>query len=56
MSYAPYVSAAYAVFVIVLGWDFLATRLQIKREMRAARRRDARAASRARPNPSVDTP
>jgi heme exporter protein D len=46
MSYQNYVIAAYAVFAIVLGWDFLAARLQIHRELRAARRRAAREASR----------
>lgn len=46
MSYQNYVVAAYAVFVIVLGWDFVATRLQIRRELRAAQRRAARVAPR----------
>ncbi|HEY4555290.1 MAG TPA: heme exporter protein CcmD, partial [Lysobacter sp.] len=35
MSYLNYVIAAYAVFVIVLGWDFVSTRLQIRRKLRA---------------------
>ena len=42
MSYQNYVIAAYAVFAIVLGWDFLATRLQIRRQLRIAQRRAAR--------------
>ena len=42
MSYQNYVIAAYAVFAIVLGWDFVSTRLQIRRELRAARLRAAR--------------
>lgn len=46
MSYQNYVVAAYAVFAIVLGWDFVAARLQIRRELRAARRRAAREAPR----------
>jgi|GEM_PF-133665 len=46
MSYLNYVIAAYAVFVLVLGWDFVASRLQIGRELRNARRRAARQASR----------
>lgn len=46
MNYQNYVIAAYAVFAAVLGWDFLAARLQIRRELRAARRRAAREASR----------
>ena len=33
--------AAYAVFAVVLLWDFLAPRLQIRRELRAARLRKA---------------
>jgi len=45
MSYLDYVIAAYAVFVLVLGWDFVACRLQIGRELRNARRRAARQAS-----------
>lgn len=54
MSYQNYVIAAYAVFVIVLGWDFVSTRLQIARQLRAARQRKARSAARA-PR-SVETP
>jgi heme exporter protein D len=54
MSYAGYVAAAYAVFVIVLGWDFFATRLQIARQLREARRRQSRDAARARPKRSVE--
>ena len=46
MSYLEYVVAAYAVFVVVLGWDYVATRLQIRRELRNARRRAARERSR----------
>ncbi len=45
MSYLNYVIAAYAVFVIVLGWDFVAARLQIRRELRNARRRAVRKAT-----------
>lgn len=46
MSYRDYVIAAYAVFVVVLGWDFIAAHLHIRRELRAARRRAAREAPR----------
>ena len=46
MSYLNYLIAAYAVFVIVLGWDYVATRLQIRRELRNARRKAARASAR----------
>ncbi len=38
----PYVIGAFAVFALVLLWDFLAPRLQIRRELRAARLRAAR--------------
>ena len=42
MSYLDYVIGAYAVFVAVLLWDFIVPRLQIRRELRAARLRKAR--------------
>jgi heme exporter protein D len=47
MSYQNYVVAAYAVFAIVLAWDFVAPRLQIRRELRAARLRVARGNTRS---------
>ncbi|KAF1727074.1 MULTISPECIES: heme exporter protein CcmD [Pseudoxanthomonas] len=47
MSYLEYVIGAYAVFAIVLGWDFLAPRLQVRRELRAVRQRVARDARRS---------
>ncbi|MFC3549681.1 heme exporter protein CcmD [Lysobacter cavernae] len=46
MNYLNYVIAAYAVFAIVLGWDFVSTQLQIRRELRGARLRAAREAAR----------
>ncbi|WP_028917312.1 heme exporter protein CcmD [Pseudoxanthomonas sp. J35] len=42
MSYLPYVIGAYAVFALVFLWDFLAPRLQVRRELRAARLRARR--------------
>ena len=42
MNYLPYVIGAYAVFVAVLAWDFVSTRLQIRRALRAARQRALR--------------
>lgn len=42
MSYQEYVVAAYAVFAAVLLWDFVSPRLQLRRELRAARLRSAR--------------
>lgn len=51
MSYQNYLIAAYAVFAVVLGWDYVATRLQIRRELRKARLRAARESARnAAPN------
>ncbi|HZH43797.1 MAG TPA: heme exporter protein CcmD [Lysobacter sp.] len=46
MSYIEYVAAAYAVFVGVLAWDFVSTRLQIRRQLRDAQRRAQRQAPR----------
>lgn len=46
MSYQSYVVAAYAVFAIVLLWDFVAPRLQLRRQLRAARQRAARSGKR----------
>ena len=42
MSYLPYVIGAYAVFVAVFLWDFLAPRLQVRRQLPAARLRARR--------------
>ena len=49
MSYQNYVIGAYAVFAVVLLWDFEVPRLQIRRELRAAKLRKAREAKRAKP-------
>ena len=38
----PTAFVGFAVFALVLLWDFLAPRLQIRRELRAARLRAAR--------------
>ncbi len=37
MSYERYVVAAYAVFVALLAWDYVSPRLQVMRQLRAAR-------------------
>ena len=37
MSYAGYVTAAYAVFAAVLLWDFVAPRIRIAQVLRAVR-------------------
>ena len=42
MSYLGYVIAAYVVFGVVLLWDFIAPRIDIARQLRAARLRAAR--------------
>ncbi|TWI03676.1 heme exporter protein D [Luteimonas cucumeris] len=44
MSYQNYVIAAYAVFFVVLLWDFVAPRIAIRQLLRAARLRVARQA------------
>ena len=49
MSYQNYVIGAYAVFAVILLWDFVVPRLQIRRELRAAKLRKAREAKRAKP-------
>ncbi|WP_133001120.1 heme exporter protein CcmD [Luteimonas arsenica] len=46
MSYREYVIAAYAVFALMLAWDYVAPRLAISRQLRAARRLAARKAAR----------
>ena len=53
MSYQNYLIAAYAAFAIVLGWDYVAIRLQIRRELRKARLRAARESARTAPPQSV---
>ena len=42
MSYGNYVVAAYCVFGVVLLWDFVAPRLQIRQLLRAAALRTVR--------------
>lgn len=46
MSYREYVIAAYAIFALMLAWDYVAPRLAIARQLRAARRLAARKAAR----------
>ncbi len=43
MSYFQYVALAYGVFFAVLAWDFIVPRLQVRRQLRDARNRLARA-------------
>lgn len=42
MSYLEYVVAAYAVFGVVMLWDFIAPKLQVRAQLRAARLRAKR--------------
>ncbi len=42
MNYLPYVVAAYAVFGIVMLWDYVAPRIAIRQQLRAARLRATR--------------
>lgn len=51
MSYRDYVIAAYAVFAIVLLWDFVVPKLQVRAALRAARLRANRVAT---PKPFMD--
>ena len=46
MSYQNYVIAAYGVFFLLLLWDFVAPRIDLARQLRAARLRAARAQGR----------
>lgn len=51
MTYLNYVIGAYAVFAVVMLWDFVVPRLQIRRELRAARLRKPRG---KKPSPPVE--
>ncbi len=42
MNYLHYVIAAYAVFGIVMLWEYIAPRIAIRQQLRAARLRAAR--------------
>ena len=43
MSYQSYVIAAYMVFAVALLWDWVAPRIQLKQQLRAAKLRASRA-------------
>lgn len=47
MNYASYVTAAYAVFVVVLLWDFVAPRIRTRQLLRTIRLMATRQAERA---------
>ena len=50
MTGSPFVAAAYAVFALALGWDYLAPRLQLRRTLRAIAARVRRDAAREKGN------
>ncbi len=53
MSYRDYVIAAYMVFAIVLLWDYVVPKLQVRAALRAARLRANRATSRSTARPDT---
>lgn len=50
MSYLEYVIAAYAVFGVLMLWDFVAPKLQMRAQLRAARLRAKRRPARPEQN------
>lgn len=54
MTYFQYVALAYAVFFVVLVWDFAVPRLQVRRQLREVRSRLARAGRNAAANAPND--
>ena len=54
MSYREYVIAAYAVFAVVLAWDYAAPRMRIAQQLRAARRQAAHRGQRRAPGTNGD--
>ena len=53
MSYRDYVIAAYAVFAIVLLWDYVIPKLQLRAALRAARLQAKRATTRTTARPDT---
>ena len=51
MNYRDYVIAAYAVFAVILLWDYVVPRLQVRAALRAAKLRADRTAT---PKPSME--
>ena len=49
MNYREYVIAAYAVFTIVMLWDYIVPKLQLRAALRAVRLRASRVAARTTP-------
>ena len=50
MNYREYVIAAYALFALVLAWDFVVPKLQVRMALRAARLRASRIVARKPPS------
>jgi len=50
MKYVEYVALAYGVFALVLLWDFIAPRLQLRQYLRQARKHMQRSQRVATPN------
>ena len=46
MNYREYVIAAYLVFAVVLAWDYVVPKLQLRAALRAARLRATRGVAR----------
>jgi heme exporter protein D len=55
MTYLHYVIAAYAVFALVLLWDFVVPRLQVRRLLRDARLRGSRRRRGGKAAPGTET-
>lgn len=51
MSYREYVIAAYVVFAVILLWDYVIPKLQVRAALRAARLQANRAAARSATRP-----
>ena len=51
MSYREYVIAAYVVFAIVLLWDYVIPKLQVRAALRTARMQASRATARSAARP-----
>jgi heme exporter protein D len=56
VSYRDYVIAAYCVFAVVMLWDFVAPRLAIRQQARAARLRAMRASNAGAQRPATRAP
>ncbi len=53
MSYRDYVMAAYAVFAVMLLWDYVVPKLLLRASLRAIRQRERRALVTQSPSPDA---